>query len=120
MKWDVQGDHDAAIVTKLANAGEVMWTQMQAVYPNCQATFQYTNTNSVPDQGTYATPDLNLLINPFFYWLYKQTADTKWLTRGDALFDCGVRNPVNLNTGKQYNQAYRWSRQGLCWRSGGC
>lgn len=119
-KWDA-GDHDAAIITKLANAGDVMWSTMLYTnppsYPTCQATFQYTD---YAPQGTEPTPDLNLLINPFFYWLYCETGDSKWLTRADALTDCGVRLHLNINSGKQYNQSYRWSRLGFAWRAGIC
>ena len=54
------------------------------------------------------SPDVNMLIAPMFAWLFNQTGDAKYITRGDAVFAGGVKGAY-LHGGKQFVQSYRLS-----------
>jgi hypothetical protein len=62
-------------------------------------------------------PDLNLLIAPAFAWLYKQTGDTTYRDRADAIFAGGVLQAWVSGDGKHFNQQYRWSFDYVKWRN---
>jgi hypothetical protein len=62
-------------------------------------------------------PDLNLLIAPAFAWLYKQTGDTTYRDRADAIFAGGVTGACVSCDGKHFNQQYRWSFDYVKWRN---
>ena len=74
-----------------------------------------------PALGPYQTgnsaPDLNLLLAPAFAWLYKQTGDTTYRDRADAIFAGGVTGACSSCDGKHFNQQYRWSFDYLKWRN---
>ena len=75
-----------------------------------------------PAIGPYQTsnnnaPDLNLLLAPAFAWLYKQTGDTTYRDRADAIFAGGVTRACPGCDGKHFNQQYRWSFDYLKWRN---
>lgn len=70
-----------------------------------------------PYQTTSLAPDLNLLIAPAFAWLYKQTADTTYRDRADAIFAGGVLKACVSCDGKHFNQQYRWSFDYVKWRN---
>lgn len=75
-----------------------------------------------PAAGPYQTnsptgaPDLNLLLAPAFAWLYKQTGDTTYRDRADAIFAVGVTKSCPSCDGKHFNQQYRWSFDYVKWR----
>jgi hypothetical protein len=66
--------------------------------------------------GSGPAPDLNLLIAPLYGWVYQQTADAAYLSKGDEVFTGGVQ-AAWLDGGKQFSQNYRWSFDYLKWRS---
>ena len=76
-----------------------------------------------PSNGPYkpgsplGAPDLNLLIAPAFAWLYKQTGDTTYRDRADAIFASGVKGACVSCDGKHFNQQYRWSFDYVKWRN---
>jgi hypothetical protein len=70
-----------------------------------------------PYQTTSPAPDLNLLIAPAFAWLYKQTGDTAYRDRADAIFAGGVLQACVSCDGKHFNQQYRWSSDYVKWRN---
>src|SRR5262249_9781040 len=70
-----------------------------------------------PFQTTSNAPDLNLLIAPAFAWLYKQTGDTTYRDRADAIFAGGVTQACPSCDGKHFNQQYRWSFDYMKWRN---
>ena len=53
-------------------------------------------------------PDLNNLISDGFGWVYKQTGDATYRSRGDAVFAGGV-NGAYLYGSKQFNEEYTFS-----------
>lgn len=65
--------------------------------------------------------ELSLLICPLYWWLYKQTGNVTYKTRGDIIFNTGMENAFFgvSPQHKQYNQIYRWTPDGLLWRSQG-
>lgn len=63
------------------------------------------------------SPDLNLLIAPLYAWNYSRTGDTWSRDRYDEIFDGGVSGAYLAGSGKQFNQNYRWSIQGVAWRN---
>jgi hypothetical protein len=62
--------------------------------------------------------ELSLLICPLYHWLYKQTGNVVYKTRGDIIFNTGMENAF-FGLYKQFNQIYRWTGDGLLWRAQG-
>jgi len=58
------------------------------------------------------SPDLSLLVFPWFAWLWKQTGEKKYLDWSHKLFESGVRWAW-MDGGKQFNQSYLWSMDGI-------
>ncbi len=58
--------------------------------------------------GRNPSPDLNNLISSGFGWVYRQTGDATYRTRGDAVFASGV-NGAWLYGSKQFNEEYTLS-----------
>ncbi len=65
--------------------------------------------------GTQPAWELNMLIAPVYAWLYHQTGDATYRTRGDDVFRGGVVGAW-LDGAKQFNQNYRWSFAYVAWR----
>lgn len=112
---------DSRIVPLLEIGAQWIWDHTWLPADLC---FMYTDRN-VPSGGQEPAPDLNLLVLPVFGYLYHQTGDTKWIDRGDLIFQGGVvgagsaGNPNGAylaGSGKQFNQNYRWSFDYLTWR----
>lgn len=61
-----------------------------------------------PDDDMKPAPDLNMLILPVYWEVYKQTKDDSYRVKADKLFVGCVSRP-NLADGKQFNQCYRES-----------
>jgi len=101
---------DPRIPTAIAAANEYLWTTQWL--PADQA-FSYCSTLCAPNPfgtnvgGKEAAGDLNGLFIASFGWLYKQTADPKWRTRGDAILAGLVsdRWASNYSGSKNFNQA---------------
>lgn len=114
---------DSRIVPMLETAYEWLW---QNTWLPGDLTFKYTDRVAYDNSGgEEPSPDLNLLILPVFGYLYYQTGDTTWITRGDQVFQGGVvgagssGNPSGAylaGSGKQFNQNYFWSFDYLTWR----
>jgi hypothetical protein len=64
--------------------------------------------NNPNGDGLPGAPDLNLLIATMYEWVYQQTRDASYRTKGDAIFAGGVKLAW-LDGGKQFNQNYTWS-----------
>jgi hypothetical protein len=50
-----------------------------------------------------------------FGWMYRQTGDATWRTRGDAVLAGGV-NAAYLTGAKQFNEHYGGSYRYMAWR----
>ena len=98
------------------------WLWANAWVASGQA-FWYQNHVSDPSQPFPSQPgadDLNLLIAPAYAWLYRQTGDATYQSRGDQIFSGGVMGPlsqVNLSKGKQFDENYIWSFDYVKWRT---
>ncbi|WP_445505212.1 hypothetical protein [Microvirga sp. G4-2] len=70
------------------------------------------------DNNTGPAPDLNNLILSGFGWLYRQTGDTTYRDRGDAVLAGAVKGAW-LDGSKQFNQAYTTSYKYAAFRKQG-
>jgi hypothetical protein len=96
------------------------WLWANAWVPADHA-FWYDHWVSDPSQPFPPKPsqaqDLNLLIAPGYAWLYRQTGDAAYQSRGDEIFSGGVLGAGNLSKGKQFDQNYIWSFDYVKWRT---
>ena len=113
---------DARILPQLKAAADWLWANM---WVSSGGAFRYTNVDTAqfsPGQfayntgGTELAPDLNLLIAPFYAWIYHQTGDVTYRDRADQIFAGGVKGAFLAN-GKQFDQNYRLSFAYLKWRN---
>ena len=104
---------DPRIVPAIKTAMDWAWDHTWL--PDQQA-FMYTDRVHSTG-GMEAAPDLNLLIAPVYAWLYRQTGESRFLQRGDAIFAGGVKAAF-LSGGKQFNQNYRRSIEFVKLRGG--
>lgn len=110
---------DPAVKSMLQIAADYMWQNMWIAHPVTypqNPSFHYTDDPDPNGNGTYETPDLNNLISPMYYWLYKVTGDAKYIDEGDQIFNSGATFVDTLNGGKQFDQNYRWTFEGLHYR----
>jgi hypothetical protein len=106
---------DARVLPMLKIAWDYIWDNCWL--PNNEA-LTYTDRQSNDNSGgREPAPDLNMLIAPVFGWLYAKTGNPIYAQRGDAIFAGGVKYAY-LNSGKQFNQSYRWSFAYVAWRQG--
>jgi hypothetical protein len=91
---------DSRILPKVMQGLEYAWQNAWIASANA---FYYRKLT-----GTSPAADLNLLIAPAYSWVWKQTGDSKWRDRADAIFAGGVTGAW-LPGLKQFNQNYRWS-----------
>lgn len=112
---DWEETQDARCLPALVTLGDWMWTE--AYHAPTHAMLYQLNPVSPEGYVEAGAPDLNLVIAPVYGWLFKQTGDTKHRDRFDALL-LGSANAW-LDGGKQFNQNYWWSFDGMAWREGG-
>lgn len=131
---------DPRILPLILAAGDALWNfawKGTAGSWGAANSFLYRIINTPgPDQGYYdhtidpfTQPDLNMLICPLYGWLWLMTGESKWRTRGDAIFQgalpvydaggfyqsgayLGTRSSPN---GKQYNQQLTWGPDYITW-----
>jgi hypothetical protein len=108
---------DPRIPPAVKAAADWLWAN---AWMSSGQTFWYENwvadpSQTFPAQGGAA--DLNLLIAPAYAWLYRQTGDATYQSRGDQLFSGGVLNAATLGSGKQFDQNYIWSFDYVKWRT---
>jgi len=113
---------DPRIPAAVERANEYLWTTQ---WKQGSQAFSYASVNCAPNKfgtnvgGTEPAGDLNGLMVDSFGWLYQQTGDPKWRTRGDAIF-AGIVAPrwaSNYSGSKQFNQAYTSSFRYLAYRT---
>jgi hypothetical protein len=107
MKVHTWFEADPRIVQTVKRAIDWQWsTQWRA--GESPASFNYlSGACSTPDTGGNAspTPDLTLFYPAQWGWVYRQTGDATYRTRGDQLFQAGVAGAYPRGS-KQFNQAY--------------
>lgn len=95
---------DQRVVSELAYAMDSLW---DLNWDSENQWFKYAD-RAIPQEQAVDSAGLNLLIAPAYEWLYQQTGEERFRTRGEAIFASGVENSF-LNRPKQFNQNYRWS-----------
>jgi hypothetical protein len=95
---------DPRVIRALASALDWIWDH---TWDETGGAFRYTDRLLNPGDLDPA-PDLNLLIAPAYAWMYRQTAQARFLERGDKAFAGGVKRAF-LGNAKQFNQNYRLS-----------
>jgi hypothetical protein len=88
--------------------------------PYCmdQSSTAWFNSDSGGGCGTAADYHKKLmnLISPAFAWYWKISGDDTYRVRGDSLFSHAL--DVDIFSGKEFSQNYRWSFKYVQWRSG--
>jgi len=107
--WDQTKDPRVPPILQLA--ADQIWVSSWTSACGCFAYYNDDGTSGATSQ------DLNLLIAPLYGWVFKQTGNLTYLTRGDQVFNGGVAGAY-LDGGKQFSQAYRWSGKYVEWRGG--
>ena len=108
-------DDDVSNIQQTVDDGmEWMWTTQ---WVSGGGGFKYYS-DQTSGGGPGAAPDLNMLFVDVFGWLYYKTGDTKWITRGDEIFQAAVTR-ASYNYGvKHFNQFFRNSWRYLYYRDG--
>jgi hypothetical protein len=107
---------DAKVIAGEELSGKPMWLPLPRIG---EATFRFMDRTITSSGGPEPAPDLNQLVAPTYYWLYKHTGDKKYRLIGDELFAAGVRYGSAEQSGKHFNQQYRLSFRSLEWRAAG-
>ena len=110
MDW--QETQDARCLPALLELGEWMW--VEGYHEPTHAMRYQLNPVSTEGYVEEGAVDLNLIIAPVYGWLWAQTGETKHRDRFDALL-YGSRTAW-LEGGKQFDQNYWWSFDGMRWR----
>jgi hypothetical protein len=114
---DWEETDDDRCLPALQGLGDWMWAK--AYHEPTHAMLYQLNPNNTSEGGlsTQGAPDLNMIIAPLYGWLWAQTGEAVHRDRFDALL-LGQANAY-LAQGKQYDQNYWWSFDGMRWREGG-
>lgn len=111
------GTADERIPPALAELADWLWDHawVARVDGTDHGAFRYMIPRVDGVGGDEPAGDLNLLIAPFYGWLYAHTGDHVHRQRGDAIFAGGV-GLADLHDGKRFNQNYRDSFAYVEWR----
>lgn len=102
--------NDNRIIPALITMADWLWEHSWIAE---EKAFWYISSN-ISNDG--AAPDLNLLISPVYAWLFYQTGELRFQSRGDQIFAGGVTQTWLLGA-KQFNQNYRMSFDFVRWRT---
>lgn len=106
--------HEATVVGGKEFEDEKMW------YPKFKGsnygTFRFMDRTHAGSGSPTATADVNQLIAPTYYWLFKITGNLKYRDIGDQLFASAALHGAAHWSGKHFNQLYRLSFKSLEWR----
>jgi hypothetical protein len=109
---DWEETQDARCLPALQGLADWMWPL--AYHAETHALYYSFNPGNHSTQGA---PDLNMLIAPWFSWLWVQTGDAKYRDCFDELL-LGHASAY-LEQGKQFDQNYWLAFDGMAWREGG-
>lgn len=129
---------DPATITRLADLADYAWASCWKATAGAwgQAnSFLYTDRNTGNIDDLFVQPDLNMLIAPWWGWLYYIGAGAGYRTDGDLIFEGGVpvysgashisgsylgpRNSESYPSGKQYFQQLFWGPLYIQWAEAG-
>jgi hypothetical protein len=106
----------AEVVAGEELAGSRMWVPLERIG---YATFRFMDRTVAGSGGPDPATDVNQLVAPTYYWLFKHTGEEKYCVAGDQLFAAGVRYGSSDWSGKHFNQQYRLSFRSREWRAEG-
>jgi hypothetical protein len=110
---DWEQTHDVRLRPALMQAAYYLW---QNAWVSTNQSMRYElNPSAAGGTSTTGAPDLNLVIAPFYAWLWWQTGNPTYRDHGDQLFAGGVTRAW-LDGPKQFNQNYWWSFDYVRWR----
>ena len=112
IKYHDHFERDTRIAPAIKRSIDFMWSTQWL--PGSGA-FKYVSGSCSGVGGTTAAPDLNLLIANGFGWYAKRTGASSYRTKGDAIFNEGVKRAW-ITGEKQYNENYRASFRYLFYR----
>jgi hypothetical protein len=112
------GRDDPRVIPALKATADWFWDNMWVdnVDGKGHGAFNYIDRNIEGVGKAEPAPDLNLLIAPVYAWLYKESGDTRYRQRADAIFAGGVALACLKCSGKIFNQNYRSSFDYITWR----
>ena len=111
---DWEETHDTRCLPTLQAMADWMWPL--AWHEQTSGLLYQFNPASGNGASTTGAVDLNMLIAPWFSWLWQQTGDEKYRDQFDQLL-YGFKDAY-LDKGKQFDQNYWWSFDGMKWREG--
>lgn len=118
---------DPRILPKILAVANYIWDHC---WVEASQAFNYTDRFVVNGDDLTPQPDLNMLVAPIFGWLWKQTGQQTWRTRGDKIFTGGISvysGSVHISgtflgtrsasnpAGKQFNQQLYWGPRYIEW-----
>lgn len=118
---------DERILTKGIDAANYIWDNC---WLEADSAFTYADRDTGNPIDLEPQADLNQLISPLFGWIWSQTGNLIWRTRGDKIWNgglpvysgathtggswLGTRSAANP-AGKQYNQQLYWGPRYVEW-----
>ena len=114
------GSPDERVPEALETLADWLWDNMWVADVNGTGygAFSHVTPRVVGVGSESPSPDLSLLIAPMYGWLYRETGASRFLERGDAVFEGGVML-ADLGGAKRFNQNYRNSFEYVEWRAEG-
>jgi hypothetical protein len=112
---DWEETHDARCLPTLRALADWVWPKAYDA-PN-HALFYQINPGGPGGVSPEGADDLNMLIAPWYAWLWVQTGDAKYRDQFDELL-LGQAGAY-LERGKQWDQNYWWAFAGMAWRDTG-
>ncbi|MEO2048028.1 MAG: hypothetical protein ABGX16_15835 [Pirellulales bacterium] len=108
---------DAKVVDGRTISGQRMW--VPSYKKNGYGTYRFMDRTIRGSGESKPVHDVNQLIAPVYYWIYKKTGNEKYRDIGDQLFASAALHGAVDWGGKQFNQLYRLSFRSLEWRAQG-
>ncbi len=111
--WELTGD--SRLLPLLEELCDYMWDN---AFYSATSSLLYQINPLDPETGGVSlvgAPDLNMIIAPVYAWVYSQTGSTTQRDRYDILEE-GIKYADLETNGKQWNQNFWWSFDGVYWR----
>jgi hypothetical protein len=111
---DWEETQDARCLPAMLEIAEFFW--VRGYHAETHSLYYQINQADTADGGPQLNPapDLNMICAPLYGWLWAQTGDVVHRDRFDELL-LGQANAY-LAQGKQFDQNYWWSFEGMRWR----